>query len=146
MKNIETTIIIKAPIEKVWSIFTNFNEYPKWNPFIISVKGEVKVGHQIETTVQLEGMSEQVFKPQILEFGKNYRLRWLGKLGTKGIFDGEHYFQLKVIDSQKTELIHGENFSGILSGLLLKMIGEKTKNGFEAMNEALKIEVENNEY
>jgi hypothetical protein len=70
----------------------------------------------------------------------------LGKLGIKGVLDGEHYFQLKVIDSQKTELIHGENFSGILSGLLLKMIGEKTKNGFEAMNEALKIEVENNEY
>jgi hypothetical protein len=140
MKNIETTIIINAPIEKVWQTLTNFKAYPNWNPFIKAIKGEVKIGNQIEVTLQPEGMSEQIFKPQIVEFG-NYTFRWLGKLGIKGIFDGEHYFQLKAIDSQKTELIHGENFSGILSGLLLRMIGEKTKNGFEAMNEALRNEV-----
>lgn len=141
MKNIETKIIINAPIEKVWKVFTNFDDYPSWNPFVKAVKGDVKVGNQIEVTLQPEGMQPQIFKPQVLEFVENYTFRWLGKLGIKGIFDGEHYFILKAIDTQKTELIHGENFSGILAGLLLKMIGEKTKNGFIAMNEALKSEV-----
>lgn len=141
MKNIETSIIIDAPIEKVWQTLTNFEAYPNWNPFVKSVKGNVGVGHTIEVMLLLEGMKPQIFKPQVLEFGKNYTLRWLGKLGMKGIFDGEHYFQLKTISKQQTVFIHGENFRGILSGLILKMIGKKTKKGFEAMNEALKKEV-----
>ena len=32
-KEIKTEILINAIPEKVWSIFTNFDNYPNWNPF-----------------------------------------------------------------------------------------------------------------
>lgn len=142
MKNIETSIIINKPVAQVWNIFSDFENYENWNPFVKSVKGDVKKGNQIEVTLTPEGMNEQVFTPQVLDFTPNKSFRWKGKLGMKGIFDGEHYFNFETIENGKTKLTHGENFSGILSGIVLKMIGEKTENGFHAMNEALKKECE----
>jgi hypothetical protein len=38
--------------------------------------------------------------------------------------------------------VHGENFSGWLSGLILWLIQKETIRGFKAMNEALKIKAE----
>jgi uncharacterized protein YndB with AHSA1/START domain len=44
-KEINTEILINATPKKVWSILTNFAEYPNWNPFIKSIKGiELKPG------------------------------------------------------------------------------------------------------
>ncbi|MFK7948703.1 MAG: SRPBCC family protein [Saprospiraceae bacterium] len=142
MKTITTSIIINAPITQVWKIFADFENYENWNPFVKSIKGKVKKGNQIEVTLTLEGMSDQVFTPQVLDFIPKKSFRWKGKLGINGIFDGEHYFNFEAIDNGKTKLTHGENFSGIMSGLIFKMIGKKTENGFHAMNQALKNECE----
>ncbi len=143
MKNIQTEIIIDAPSSVVWTILTDNTNYHKWNPFIISSEGIIKENAQLTNTILLEGQSTQTFKPVVLEVKQEESFRWLGSLFVKGLFDGEHYFEVKSISKEQTKLIHGENFSGFLSGLILKMIGEKTKDGFLRMNEALKKEVEN---
>lgn len=36
MKKIETSIIIKATIEQVWQVLTDFKTYPEWSPTIKS--------------------------------------------------------------------------------------------------------------
>jgi len=59
-----------------------------------------------------------------------------------GLFDGEHFFKLETIDNDTTRFVHGEQFTGVLSGLIYKMVGEDTKTGFIKMNEALKNRVE----
>ncbi len=38
----------------------------------------------------------------------------------------------------QTELIHGEQFSGLLSGPIMRMIHAETVQGFELMNRALR--------
>lgn len=141
MKSIRTEININAPIETVWSILMDFKNYPNWNPFI-HITGKAAIGQQLENTIFLEGQKPQVFKPTVLAVEQEKELRWEGNLLVKGIFDGEHYFQLEKISTNQTRLIHGENFNGILSGLLLKMIGEATENGFTKMNQALKAQCE----
>jgi len=80
----------------------------------------------------------QTFKPKVLVAKETQEFRWLGSLGIKGIFDGEHYFILEEISPNQTRFIHGENFGGILSGWIMNMIVEDTLNGFQAMNKALK--------
>ena len=142
MKSIETAIIINVSVAKVWEILTKFETYQNWNPFIKSVKGNIKKGETIEVKIQLEGMKLQTFTPEILVFNINKEFRWLGELGIKGIFDGEHFFILERIDNERTKLIHGERFTGILSGLIYNMIGKKKKNGFNALNQAI-VEVLN---
>jgi hypothetical protein len=82
------------------------------------------------------------FAPEILVADENAELRWVGKFGFKGIFDGEHYFILEETDRGTTIFRHGESFTGILGYPLLALIREDTENGFKAMNVALKARVE----
>jgi len=84
------------------------------------------------------------FKPQVLNAEINHELRWLGKLGIKGIFDREHFFIMEENANGKTIFRHGENFSGMIASILFGIIEDDTRKGFKAMNEALKIRVEAN--
>ena len=141
MKYIRTEIIINAPVSTVWDTLMDFKNYPTWNPFI-HITGKAQAGQQLENTIFLEGQKPQVFKPTVLEVIPQKILRWEGHLFIKGLFDGEHYFQLEAIGQQQTKLIHGENFRGILSTLVLKMVDSATEDGFNKMNKALKEQCE----
>ena len=143
MKTLHTEIVIDAPKSKIWSVLSDTQSFPSWNPFIKSVKGELVKGEQIEVEIQSGEDNVMTFKPQLLEVDINNELRWLGHLIFKGLFDGEHYFILEEINSQQTRLIHGERFRGILVSLIMSKIGESTRTGFMAMNQALKSRVEN---
>jgi len=141
MKKIETEIFINASPETVWSVLTGFENHPHWNPFIKSIKGEKIVGKSITVSIKPPDGSGMTFKPVILKFEPNKEFRWKGKLGIKGIFDGEHYFILDKISDNQTKFIHGENFSGVLVRIMGKALN-KTKEGFNLMNESLKKECE----
>lgn len=66
---------------------------------------------------------------------------WLGDLLVPGVFDGEHCFLPDVVAQNRTRLTHGENFSGLLVGLLGSALSA-TKASFENMNIALEEEAE----
>ena len=141
MKNIETDIIINASKEKVWSILSNFNNYKTWNPFIRNSEGEMKLGGKLVNTIYIDE-KKNVFNPTILEVTPNKSFHWLGSLLFKGFFSGRHYFEIKEISENKVKLIHGEDFTGMINGMVFNKISESTKAGFVLMNEALKIECE----
>lgn len=136
-KILHTQIEINTSTQEVWKILMKTNEYPQWNPFVSSIKGELKVGEDIE--VELPGMK---FKPKVVSLIENQEFKWLGHLFVKGLFDGKHQFILQKITETKTLFIHKEEFKGALVPLFKKMIEGKTKDGFMAMNLALKKECE----
>lgn len=135
--NIETKITINSTSSEVWKVFSDFSNYPNWNPFVKSLTGDIKEGSQI--SIVLPDMN---FKPTVLKFEKDKELRWVGKLLFKGLFDGEHYFCLEDNGNGTTSFVHGENFSGILVGPFKKKLMNETRNGFIEMNEKLKEQVE----
>jgi hypothetical protein len=134
-KNIQTEILIHAGPDKVWAVLNNFADYPTWNPFIKSIKGEAKVGNQIQVTIEPAHTKAMTFKPKILAYETNKELRWIGHLLFAGLFDGEHQFELIDNGNGTTTFRQSEEFKGVLVGLLHL---EKTKKGFEAMNDKLK--------
>lgn len=142
MKNFETTITIQASREQVWQTLMNFQEYPKWNPFIKRITGNPATTEKLEVTMKLGDRKPMVFKPTVMKSKARSEFRWLGTMFLKGLFDGEHYFKLQKSGDNETTLTHGENFRGILSGLMLRWIGKETEHSFNKMNEALKNEVE----
>lgn len=137
---IKTEIIIKAPVEKVWEKLTDFAQYPNWNPFIIQVESNKIVGEQMLVTIKPIDKKPMSFKPKLLKFAASSELRWIGIVGARWIFSGEHYFILQPINNNETKLIHGENFSGILVPLFIK--AEHIKKSFENMNDVLKESLE----
>jgi hypothetical protein len=135
---IKTQIEINASPKKIWEILTNFENYPNWNPFIKQLTGEVKVGSKIKANIQPPEAKAMTFKPTILTYQPNKELSWLGSLFFKGVFDGEHKFELIENANGTTTFIHSERFKGILVPLFKKQLHNNTKRGFEQMNKKLK--------
>ena len=141
MSSIKTEIIIHASKEKVWEILIDFQNYPTWNPFIISIQGDPKEGSRLVNTL-LNGQKTMTFKPRVLKVIPHAYFEWLGSLWFKGIFDGRHYFKIEETGPDQVKLTHGEEFSGLLSTSILKQIGEQTRQNFIKMNMALKLRAE----
>ena len=141
-KEITTEILIQATPKKVWSVLTNFANYNDWNPFIKSITGIVAVGNKIKARIEPPGASGMTFKPTVLVYTDAKEFRWLGHLLIKGLFDGEHCFQLIDNKNGTTTFVQSEKFEGMLVRLFSKMLDTNTIEGFRQMNEALKKEVE----
>ena len=143
-KEIKTEIIINASPEKVWAILTNFSNYPNWNPFIKSIEGKTEVGQKIKARIEPPQAQGMTFKPTVLAFDINKEFRWMGHFLFKGLFDGEHKFELIANADGSTTFIQSEKFKGILVPAFAKMLDTNTLNGFKLMNEKLKELAERN--
>ena len=137
MEQIKSEVFIDATIENIWATLLDFESYPKWNPFIKKIDGLLKIGSKLLVTIQPQNQKPMVFRPVILNATK-YHFSWIGNLGFKGIFDGEHHFKLEQYTPNQVKLIHYEKFSGILHKPILAIIRKSTQSGFGAMNLALK--------
>ncbi|WP_406657558.1 SRPBCC domain-containing protein [Methanolobus sp. ZRKC2] len=138
MQKICTDIEINAPAEKVWHILTDFENFEKWNPFILIKKGKLEAGSQLEVQLHPPGSKPMSFKPTVLKVNPVREFRWMGSMWIKGIFDGEHAFRIEELDKSRTRLIQCERFRGILAPLVLYIMGENIKAGFKEMNLSLK--------
>ncbi|MHB8771755.1 MAG: SRPBCC family protein [Syntrophales bacterium] len=142
MHKLETQIEIAAPVERVWSLLIDFAAHSRWNPFVRSIEGIPEVGQSLKVFIQPPGSKGMQFRPTVLVVEPNRELRWKGKLFLPGLFDGEHYFRLESKPGGGLTFRQGEMFSGILVPLVRRSLDSATKQGFVAMNEALKREAE----
>jgi len=136
-KEIKTSIQINGTPEQVWKVFSDFKDYPNWNPFLTMVEGDMRVGEKIK--INAGGMK---FKPTILSYKENKELKWIGRFLFKGLFDGEHSFEIIDNANGTVTFKHEEKFKGLLVGLFAKKLDTETKTGFEKMNLKLKELVE----
>ena len=141
MRTIHTEIGIGAPAMAVWAILTDTAKWHEWNPFM-KLAGKLAVGERLAVEIKPPGKSAMTFKPIVTKLEPGRELRWLGHLGVRGIFDGEHGFRVVPEDVGRCRFEHFESFGGLLSGPILWMAGEATRAGFEAMNRALKARAE----
>ena len=142
MHHIETRIEINASAERVWSLLMDFSGHARWNPFIRSIEGLPNVGELLNVVIQPPGSGGMRFRPTVQVVEPQREFRWKGKLLLPGLFDGEHYFIIEPESESRLSLRHGEAFSGLLVPLLRRSLDGPTKQGFIAMNEALKREAE----
>jgi hypothetical protein len=145
MHEIQTEIDIESTPERLWSILTDFPAQPSWNPFIRSIEGPVETGARLTVLIQPVGGKPMTFRPTVLVATPNVELRWVGHFLFRGVFDGEHYFQIGSGRPGWVRFIQGERFSGLLVGLAKATLERGTRPGFVAMNQALKRRAENDQ-
>jgi hypothetical protein len=143
MHEIKTEIDIQSTPERLWSILTNFPAHSSWNPFIRSIEGPVQTGGRLTVSIQPAGGKPMTFRPTVLVATPNVELRWLGHFLLRGVFDGEHYFQIAPSTPGGVRFVQGEKFNGMLVGLAKATLERGTRAGFVAMNQALKTRAEN---
>ena len=143
MKTIETQIKASSTPEKIWKILINFEEYESWNPFMIKVVGDAKLGSKIMVKIQTVRGKQRTYYPTITRLEINKELRWKGKSFLPGIFDGERIFIIEKSTDNKVSFIHKEIFTGLGVKLVGDKLDEDLRESFDKMNIALKTKAEN---
>ena len=138
MLELQTETEIDAPVERVWHVLMDFAAYPEWNPFIRSVQGKSDVGSRLEVELGASGTRPMRFRPTVKVVVPNREFRWLGHLGIRGLFDGEHIFELTPLNSRSTRFVQRERFRGIFLPFLARRLEQDVRRGFEEMNRALR--------
>jgi hypothetical protein len=141
MRGLTTTVDIAADPEAVWSVLTDFAAYPAWNPFVREISGDQTVGARLRVVLELPGRKPMTIRPRITRWEPGRVFEWLGHTGIRGVFDGRHRFTVDGLDDG-TKFEQAERFSGLLAAPLLRFIGAATRQGFEAMNLALRNRAE----
>jgi hypothetical protein len=133
-----SSIRIRAAPGRIWEILTDFQKYPEWNPFIRTIGGDPAEGAEISADLRPQGGTGMTIHPVITKVVPGQELRWVGRLFVRGLFDGEHIFEILPSDADSCLFVQHEYFSGILIPLLENMLKNETARGFDGMNKALK--------
>jgi hypothetical protein len=136
MRAIEHTVDIQAPAATVWQILTDTDRYETWNPFMPRLSGRLAPGERLTLTVR-PGTRTMTFRPTVLAVEDGELIRWRGRLGVPGLFDGEHELRLEPIDDGGTRFVQRETFTGLLVPVMPRVLDD-TAIGFAAMNTALR--------
>ncbi len=139
--HLRTKIDIDATPEAVWAVLSDLPSYPSWNPFIREASGTLAAGERLQVRLQPERGRAMRFRPTVVTADANRELRWLGRLGARGVFDGEHRFAIEPT-AAGSRLVQEERFTGLLVPFLARGLRRDTLPGFERMNEAVKERVE----
>ena len=135
-------IVIDATPDRVWDVLTDFAAYPAWNPFVRRLGGPAAVGSRLTTPIEPPGGMGMTLRPTVLAAVPGRELRWLGHLLVPGLFDGEHSFRIESLGPERVRFVQEERFAGLLAPLVLRLVERGTRQGFEAMNWALKARAE----
>jgi hypothetical protein len=143
MKELRTEIEIQATPEKVWQALTSLDKYPEWNPFIHHANGKAELGEKVDITFK-SGSKEMTLHCTVVKVEPNKELRWKYHVVLPILFNGEHSFIIEQVESNKVRFVDREIFNGILVSSQAKDIDTNSKQGFEAMDKALKARAEKN--
>ena len=141
MKELRTEIEIQATPEKVWQVLTELDKYPEWNPFIYQAVGKARVGEKVDITVR-SGSKEMTLHCTVVRAEPNQELCWKYHVALPVLFNGEHSFIIEKIENDSVRFIDREIFKGLLVATQAKNIDTQSRQGFEAMDKALKARAE----
>lgn len=141
-RTIRSAIEIRAPLDVVWRVLTDFDAYPTWNPHVRRVVGKPQVGGRIGIHTRPPGGRTIVMRPIILEWSPPRELRWRATFVSRRLFSGEHGFRLEEATPGRVRFAQDETFSGVLVPLYARLRLPSTRLGFAQMNEALRARAE----
>lgn len=142
-RTIRSAIEIRAPLETVWRVLTDFAAYPEWNPHLRQVRGEPSEGRHLTVHSRPPGGRTVVFRPLIKKWSPPNELRWRATLISPRLFRAEHGFRIEALPGDRVRFVQDETFRGLLIPLYSALRLRATRRGFEQMNQALRERAEN---
>jgi hypothetical protein len=100
VRELRAEIDIDATPDRVWEVLTDFPAYPEWNPFITSIAAGPNPVQRWKCGSRRRG-PKPGRKPRVLVAEPKRELRWLGRVLTAGIFDGEHSLRIEPMDDSR---------------------------------------------
>jgi len=141
-RTIRSAIEIRAPLETVWRVLTDFASYPEWNPHLRQVRGKPREGRRLTIHSRPPGGRTVVFRPVVKKWAPPNELRWRATLISPRLFRAEHGFKIEALPGDRVRLVQDETFRGLLIPLYSALRLRATRRGFEQMNHALRERAE----
>ncbi|MEP7378454.1 MAG: SRPBCC domain-containing protein [Chloroflexota bacterium] len=141
-RTIRSAIEIRAPLDLVWRVLSDFDAYTAWNPHIRRVVGQARVGRRIGIHTRPPGGRTVVMRPIVLVWAPPHELRWRATFVSRALFSGEHGFRLEELAPGRVRFAQDETFSGWLVPLYARLRLASTRLGFAQMNDALRTRAE----
>jgi|WetSurMetagenome_2_1015567.scaffolds.fasta_scaffold37129_3 hypothetical protein len=136
MKEIKGSIMINVPADKVWASLTDFTSYPKWNPFLTNMKGELEMGNVFDVTVSLPERKDTRFPSKIVRMDQGKEILAKGTI-KKGMLYSDHLFLIEPLGENKCMFTQSIVFRGFMSYFAGGVIRDSQK-GLNRMNEETK--------
>lgn len=141
-RTIRSAIEIRAPLETVWRVLSDFPSYREWNPHLREVRGRPRQGGRLMVLSQPPGARALALRPRLLIWRPPYEFRWRATFISRHLFSGEHGFRLETHADDRVRFVHDETFRGLLVPLYSLVRMSATRRGFAEMNEALRDRAE----
>lgn len=140
---IYSKIEIDAPLDRIWSILTDFPLYNTWNPYINDFQGRLSEFAGFKGRL-IKGNGKSIrFHSLLTKLKIKYELQWRERYSIlPGIFSGKRTIVIESLSRSSSLFIHSFSFSGILSPLLYPFYRKNFYNGIEKMNSALQKRAE----
>jgi len=124
------TVTIAAPIELVWEIILDFENYGAWNTFCPSVKNtSLELGSAVDMMVDLgNGPSQQV--EYICEVDPPHTIAWRMENKPEDPIHAVRSQHLKAIDADNCTYVTVDRFSGPQAKLMMDSFATNVETGF----------------
>lgn len=138
---LEDRVGIQAPPEVIWEIVADLSRWHEWNPTYPKAQGQIRIGEILDLTLVLPGQPHQELKAKVLDWVPNEQLHWrLSLLG--GLIRTTRYIEIQPLSETGCIVDNGEIFGGLMGVSLGRRMARPVRQGFKAMNEALKDRAE----
>ena len=109
-KSVHHEISINADADRVWSVLTDMERYPEWNPVMQLVDGEVKEGNKVSYRFTQDAETESTIAAKVITMEPNRLLNQKGGIPLVLTFD--HQYRI-IANGQTTTVIIHEDYRGI---------------------------------
>uniref|UniRef100_A0A7S2EYC1 Coenzyme Q-binding protein COQ10 START domain-containing protein n=1 Tax=Trieres chinensis TaxID=1514140 RepID=A0A7S2EYC1_TRICV len=141
--NIEHVTEIDAPIDDVWLVLININDW-NWNAWtrLDAPSATTGVSGKLRASFDGDGTwTTYDFRFREVDNDKHL-IEWGGSVAGGMLFKGRHSMRLEEIKPGTTRLMHVEEFGGLLPAFGAGLPYRKLDRNYRLMNEALKAHVE----
>ncbi|MCB9764205.1 MAG: SRPBCC domain-containing protein [Alphaproteobacteria bacterium] len=137
MKSFRTRTMIHASPDAIWSALTDAADYPRWNPTVTKVEGDIVSGGTIKVFATIS--PDRAFPVKVSRFEPGRVMEWSSGMPL-GLFKGVRTFTITP-EGEGVAFEMEEVFSGLLEPLIGRTIPDLQPE-FEKFAAALKAEVE----
>ena len=132
---IEHRLGVAAPPQVVWQVVSNLEGWPGWNPLYVKADGVLRIGTQLTITQTLKGLPDTVIQPTIVDWVPDNQILW--RL-SGGLLQRLRYIEIDKLSDEGCIFSNGEDWSGLLAGLIPVELRKALRRGYEALGEAVR--------
>jgi hypothetical protein len=139
---IDHTLEIAAPAPTVWSVITDLDRYPEWNPFVVACRSPLAPGSPIVMRVRVfpgfaQPQTETIFDHvpgRFLSYG-------VGPMPF-GMLMSRRSHEVTALGADRARYESRFELTGRLEPVVRALLGRRLAAGFAAMSAAIKVRAE----